>query len=96
MFTHTGFNFFGPKVGFGIFRFEDGLIFEHRDNLAETANKSTSGGHTQVDGPTEIQDIDKTERKDTLAEEFVETILVKGQYNKYILSPMINGNIPVF
>lgn len=30
---HTDYNFYGPKVGFGIFRFEDGKIVEHWDNL---------------------------------------------------------------
>ena len=32
---HTEYNFFGPKAGFDVFRFEDGLIVEHWDNLQE-------------------------------------------------------------
>ena len=32
VFAHTEYNFFGPKIGFDIFRFEDGLIVEHWDN----------------------------------------------------------------
>ena len=35
-FLHTDYNFFGPKIGFDIFRFEDGKIVEHWDNLQET------------------------------------------------------------
>lgn len=31
VFTHTDYNFFGPKIGFDIFRFEDGKIVEHWD-----------------------------------------------------------------
>ena len=31
VFTHTEYNFFGPKIGFDIFRFEDGKIVEHWD-----------------------------------------------------------------
>lgn len=27
--AHTDYNFFGPKIGFDIFRFEDGKIVEH-------------------------------------------------------------------
>ena len=34
--AHTDYNFFGPKIGFDIFRFEDGKIVEHWDNLQET------------------------------------------------------------
>ena len=30
--THTEYELFGPKVGFDIFRYEDGLIVEHWDN----------------------------------------------------------------
>ena len=33
--AHTDYNFFGPKIGFDIFRFENGLIVEHWDNLQE-------------------------------------------------------------
>ena len=36
VFAHTEYNFFGPRIGFDIFRFEDGLIVEHWDNLQET------------------------------------------------------------
>lgn len=59
VFTHTDYNFFGPKVGFDIFRFEDGVIVEHWDNLQATA-ATTVSGRTQVDGPTEVTDLDKT------------------------------------
>src|SRR5712675_599906 len=38
-FAHTEYNFFGPRIGFDIFRFEDGLIVEHWDNLQETATE---------------------------------------------------------
>ena len=34
VFTHTVYDFFGPKVGFDIFRFEDGLIVEHDHSLS--------------------------------------------------------------
>src|ERR1044071_3769837 len=35
VFAHTEYDFFGPKIGFDIFRFEDGKIVEHWDNLQE-------------------------------------------------------------
>lgn len=78
-FTHTDYNFFGPKIGFDLFRFEDGLIVEHWDNLAEKSEEPNPGGHTQIDGPTEIQDQHKTEQNKTLVAGFVDAILVKGQ-----------------
>lgn len=81
-FTHTDYNFFGPKIGFDLFRFEDGLIVEHWDNLAEKSEEPNHGGHTQIDGPTEIQDQHKTEQNKTLVAGFVDAILVKGQMDK--------------
>ena len=32
-FSHTIYDFFGPKVGFDVFRFENGQIVEHWDNM---------------------------------------------------------------
>jgi predicted SnoaL-like aldol condensation-catalyzing enzyme len=81
VFTHTDYNFFGPKIGFDIFRFEDGKIVEHWDNLQETA-KANPSGHTMTDGSTELKDLDKTETNKTLVKNFVEDILVNGKMDK--------------
>lgn len=81
VFTHTDYNFFGPKIGFDIFRFEDGKIVEHWDNLQETAKPNPSG-HTMIDGATEIKDLDKTEANKTLVRNFVDDILVNSKMEK--------------
>lgn len=81
VFTHTDYNFFGPKIGFDIFRFEDGKIVEHWDNLQETAQPNPSG-HTMTDGTTEVKDLDKTEANKTLVRNFVDDILVNGRMDK--------------
>lgn len=82
VFTHTDYNFFGPKIGFDIFRFEDGKIVEHWDKLQETPAKPNLSGHTMIDGGTEIKDLDKTEANKTLVRNFVEDILVHGNMEK--------------
>ena len=81
VFTHTEYDFFGPKAGFDVFRFEDGLIVEHWDNLLEVTPPNPSG-HTQFDGSTEITDTDKTTENKALVEDFIQTILVKGEMDK--------------
>lgn len=81
VFTHTEYDFFGPKVGFDIFRFEDGLIVEHWDNLQPIAEKSVSG-RTQLDGPTEVSDLDKTEANKALIKKFVADVLMGGNPSK--------------
>ncbi|QQX81336.1 nuclear transport factor 2 family protein [Shewanella sp. KX20019] len=82
VFTHTDYNFFGPKVGFDLFRFENGQIVEHWDNLAEKAEQPNPSGRTQLDGTTTIVDLDKTAENKLLVADFVETILVNAEYNK--------------
>ncbi len=81
VFSHTDYNFFGPKIGFDIFRFEDGKIVEHWDNLQETAQPNTSG-HTMIDGETTCKDLDKTQANKTLVRSFVDDILVNGRMQK--------------
>lgn len=81
VFTHTDYNFFGPKIGFDIFRFENGKIVEHWDNLQQTAKPNPSG-RTMIDGTTEIKDLDKTADNKKLVQGFVEAILVNGKMDQ--------------
>lgn len=87
--THTDYNFFGPKVGFDIFRFENGLIVEHWDNLAVKAQSPNPSGRTQLDGTRVISDIDKTAENKALVADFVDSILIKGEMDK--ISQFIDG-----
>ena len=87
--SHTDYNFFGPKVGFDIFRFEDGLIVEHWDNLTVKADTPNPSGRTQLDGTTVLSDLDKTEENKALVSDFVDSILVKGEMDK--LTTFIDG-----
>jgi len=82
VFTQTEYNFFGPKIGFDIFRFEDGKIVEHWDNLQETPAKTNPSGHSMIDGSTELKDLDKTEANKALVKNFVDDILVNGKMDK--------------
>lgn len=75
---HTEYNFFGEQAGFDIFRFEEGLIVEHWDNLQPVAAPNPSG-RTQFDGATEVTDLEKTAANKSLVSEFVQTILIQGK-----------------
>ncbi len=82
IFTHTDYNFFGPKIGFDIFRFEAGKIVEHWDNLQETPAKPNPSGRTMIDGPTTAKDLDKTAANKKLVSSFVDDILVNGRMDR--------------
>jgi predicted SnoaL-like aldol condensation-catalyzing enzyme len=73
VFSHTKYNFFGPKAGFDIFRFENGKIVEHWDNL-QTIVEKTASGRTQFDGVTQITDLDKTEANKTLVKNLLNDV----------------------
>jgi predicted SnoaL-like aldol condensation-catalyzing enzyme len=80
--VHTDYNFFGLKIGFDIFRFENGLVVEHWDNLQDKPAKPNPSGRTMIDGPTEVLDIDKTQTNKTLVNAFVSDILLGAKYDK--------------
>jgi predicted SnoaL-like aldol condensation-catalyzing enzyme len=82
VFAHTDYDFFGPKIGFDIFRFEDGKIVEHWDNLQEKPASPNPSGHTMIDGPTESKEQDQTEANKALVRSFVDDILVNGRMEK--------------
>ena len=82
VFTHTDYNFFGPKIGFDVFRFKDGKIVEHWDNLQEKPTQPNPSGRTMLDGPTESSDLSKTDVNKKLVERFVTDILVQGKMDQ--------------
>lgn len=90
VFAHTDYNFFGDKIGFDIFRFEDGKIVEHWDNLQEKPTKPNPSGRTMIDGETKIKDLDKTAENKQFVRNFVEDILVNGKMEK--LAGYFNGD----
>ena len=81
VFAHTDYNFFGPKIGFDIFRFENGKIVEHWDNLQETAGPNPSG-NTMTNGPTTPVEPERTAANKALVQAFVQDILVGGKFDK--------------
>ncbi len=82
VFAHSDYNFFGPKIGFDIFRFEIGRIVEHWDNLQEKPSSANPSGRTMTDGPTTARDAENTEANKKLVGGFVTDILVNGEMAK--------------
>jgi predicted SnoaL-like aldol condensation-catalyzing enzyme len=80
VFTHTDYDFFGPKVGFDVFRFENGKIAEHWDNLQTTPTAPNPSGRTMIDGPTKGEG-PRGAHKD-LVRGFVEDVLVAGRMER--------------
>ena len=87
VFAHTDYDFNVMEVGFEVFRFENGMVVEHWDNLQPKPGNPNPSGHTMLDGPTETTDPDRTEENRDLIGSFVEEVLVSNQLSgldKYI------------
>ncbi len=82
VFAHTEYDFFGPKIGFDVFRFENGKIVEHWDNLQEKPASPNPSGRTMIDGPAEVTDRHRTVANKALVKSFVDDILVHGRLDK--------------
>lgn len=84
VFLQTVYNFAGAgeQVAFDIFRFEDGKIAEHWDNLATLATEANPSGHTQIDGTMELTDLDKTEENRELIENFLYDVMQGNNLDK--------------
>ena len=76
VFMQTIYNFAGAgeQVAFDIFRFENGLIAEHWDNLTAKAQPNPSG-RTQIDGQIEAKDLDKTEVNREVVKNFLHDVM---------------------
>ncbi len=88
--AHTAYNFFGPKIGFDVFRFENGKIVEHWDNLQPTPDQPNPSGRTMTDGTAEVTDLEKTDSNKALITAFVNDVLVNGKLDK--LSSYFDGD----
>lgn len=78
VFLQTVYNFAGAgeQVAFDIFRFDaEGKIAEHWDNLADVAGEPNPAGRTQIDGPTQAAEADKTEANRALVEAFLVDVM---------------------
>lgn len=76
VFMHNEYEFFGPKVAFDVFRFEEGLIVEHWDNLAMTAEDVNPSGRGQLDGTRVIKDEEKTQTNKTLVKNMMNDVFM--------------------
>ena len=75
--AQTEYGYETPTVGFDIFRFENGLIVEHWDNL-QAIPPTNPSGHSLIDGDTTIKETDKEglEANKKVAEGFVTDVLM--------------------
>jgi len=80
--AQSEYEFFGPKVGFDVFRFENGEVVEHWDNLEEKCSHLNLSGRSQLDGPTEVVGLDETESNKDVVKGYFDTVVLHGHADK--------------
>ncbi len=87
----------GEMVAFDIIRVdENGKVAEHWDAMTALV-KETASGRSQTDGPTTVEDLDKTEANKALARAFVEDLLMgknPGKMTDYISAEQYDQHNP--
>jgi predicted SnoaL-like aldol condensation-catalyzing enzyme len=82
---HSRYNGVGrygaPVIAFDLFRFKGGKIVEHWGGQ-EPETPPNLSGRTQVDGPTEVLDREKTEANRTLVRTYRETVMVSLRFDR--------------
>ena len=94
VFGHTEYDFSTRRIGFEVFRFEDGQAVEHWDNIQPRLGPNASG-HSMVDGPVEAEDMDRTEENRARVRNFVEQVLIGREHRSLedcIASDLIEHN----
>jgi predicted SnoaL-like aldol condensation-catalyzing enzyme len=71
----------GPAIAFDLFRFKDGKIVEHWGGQQPETPPNLSG-RTEVDGPTNVRDREKTEANRTLVRAYRETVMVALRFDR--------------
>ena len=91
VFGHTEYDFATRRIGFEVFRFEGDLAVEHWDNIQPRLGPNPSG-RSMVDGPTEAEDLDRTEANRATVRSFVADVLIDRRLEKlgdYIAEPFV-------
>lgn len=81
VFGHTEYDFASRRIGFEVFRFENGQAVEHWDNIQQRQGPN-SAGRSMVDGPCEAEDHGFTEVNRALVRSFVQEVLINRHLDK--------------
>lgn len=78
IFAHTEYDFARSNIGFEVFRFERDQAVEHWDNIQHRKGPNASG-HSMVDGPSKVSDLNKTEVNRKIVSSFIDEVLINDQ-----------------
>jgi predicted SnoaL-like aldol condensation-catalyzing enzyme len=71
-----------PLIAFDLFRFKHGKIVEHWGGQQPQASIRNPSGHAQIDGPTVVEDREKTEANRALVMRYRDVITTQQHYDR--------------
>jgi predicted SnoaL-like aldol condensation-catalyzing enzyme len=80
--AQSEYNLSGREVAFDVFRFEGSQIVEHWDHMQDECQAPNVSGRTQLDGPTRVIDLDKTEANKAVMRGYFRDVVFGGQRDK--------------
>lgn len=81
VFAHTEYDFSSSRIGFELFRFEGDMVVEHWDNI-QARKGPNPAGHSMVDGPTQVTDLERTVGNRKMVRAFLTDVLINSQVDK--------------
>ena len=72
-----------PLLAMDLFRFKDDKIVEHWGGQEPESSDRNLGGHTQVDGPTVVEDRAETEANRALIQTYRDIVTVHQHYDRF-------------
>jgi predicted SnoaL-like aldol condensation-catalyzing enzyme len=69
-------------VTFDVFRFEGSQIVEHWNNAQDKCPAPNASGRTQLDGPAQVADLDRTEANKAVMDGYFRDVVLGGQADK--------------
>ncbi len=81
VFAHTEYDFSTRRIGFEVFRFEDGFAVEHWDNI-QPRQRPNPSGHSMVDGTTGSSDHAMTGANRNTVRSYTNEVLIGGALDR--------------
>jgi predicted SnoaL-like aldol condensation-catalyzing enzyme len=77
--AQSEYSLYGSKVAFDVYRFHGDKVVEHWNNVEDKCSMPNVSGRTQVDGPTDVQDLSRTQANKDLVQAYFDAVVLGGK-----------------
>jgi predicted SnoaL-like aldol condensation-catalyzing enzyme len=77
--VQSEYNLSGPKVVFDVYRFHGDKVVEHWNNVQDKCSAPNVSGRTQIDGPTAVRDLDRSQANKDIVQAYFDAVVFEGK-----------------